>query len=749
MFNRAEIVDKNFVAFLRGWSSEPARRAAPDEPVVDGTHLSGGELLELFESQITARHLDLIARELRARDVGYYTIGSAGHEGNVVLGRLARHTDPAFLHYRSAAFMVERSRQLPEIDAIRDAILSQTASVDDPMGGRHKVWGSGPLWVLPQTSTIASHLPKAVGAAMALARTRKIGVEPPVPPDSIIVCSFGDASTNHKSALTAFNTAAWMSYQNLPVPILFVCEDNGLGISVKSPPGYIEQGFETWPGIEYFRADGTDVVRAYETASAAVDYCRRMRRPVFLHLKMVRMLGHAGTDFELDYRSLGELVASESRDPLLKTARIVLESGLLGAPEILDRYEKTRSRVAEVAEDVLGDIERLTTPKQILAALAPFTPGAVKAEAERDDYRDRRLEKFGSKKELPESAPPKHMAALINLALHDLLIKYPQAVVFGEDVAKKGGVYHVTVGLEKTFRPGRVFNSLLDEESILGHAQGCAYMGLLPIPEIQYLAYFHNACDQIRGEACSLQFFSNGIFRNPMVVRVASFAYQKGFGGHFHNDNSITALRDIPGLVVACPSRGDDAVGMLRTCTALADVDGRVVLFLEPIALYMTKDLYEPKDGKWLFPFPPPGEAVTFGTERVYHEENNDIAVITFGNGVHLSLRAARVLEEKHNVKARVVDLRWLQPLNEQAVARHAKECGRVLVVDEGRRSGGISEQLFTTLVEQCDPVPPMSRVVGHDTYIPIGPAALEVLPSEVDIVQAARELVQKKAVRS
>lgn len=749
MFNRAEIVDRNFQDFLQGWTAAPSRRLGWDEAVRDGVTLRGAELLELFESQITARHLDLIARSLRARDEGYYTIGSAGHEGNVVLGRLVRHTDPAFLHYRSAALMVERSRQVPGIDAIRDALLSQMASTDDPMGGRHKVWGSEPLWVLPQTSTIASHLPKAVGAAMALARAKRIGVEPPVPRDSIMLCSFGDASTNHKSALSAFNTASWTSYQHLPVPILFVCEDNGIGISVKSPPGYIEREFRRLPALKYFHADGTDVVEAYGVAAAAVEHCRTRRMPTFLHLKMVRMLGHAGTDVELEYRSVDEVAADEARDPLIRTARTLLESGLLTAPEILERYEGVRDRIAAVAEDVLSGIRRHSRVEQIVEPLAPFTPRAVEAEARRDDYLERRLLGFGTEDKFPEHRPPKHLAALINLGLDDLMLKYPQVLVFGQDVARKGGVYHVTAGLEKRFRAGRVFNTLLDEESILGLAQGCAYMDLLPIPEIQYLAYFHNACDQIRGEACSLQFFSNGAFRNPMIVRIAALAYQKGFGGHFHNDNSITALRDIPGLVVACPSRGDDAVGMLRTCAALAHVDGRVVLFLEPIALYMTKDLHEPKDEGWLFPFPPPGEAVEFGSERVYHPENEDLAVLTFGNGVHLSLRAARVLQEEHGIRARVVDLRWLQPLNEEAVERHARECGRVLVVDEGRRSGGLSEQLFTVLMERCEPVPPASRVVGQDTYIPIGPAALSVLPSEDQVVQAACALMEKKAVRA
>src|SRR5690606_40493041 len=109
--------------------------------------------------------------------------------------------------------------------------------------------------------------------------------------------------------------------------------------------------------------------------------------------------------------------------------------------------------------------------------------------------------------------------------------------------------------------------------------------GLLPMPEIQYLAYVHNAVDQLRGEASSLQFFSANQFSNPMVVRIAGLAYQRGFGGHFHNDHSIGGLRDIPGLMIAVPSRGDDAVRMLRGCLATARACGRVVVFLEPIAL--------------------------------------------------------------------------------------------------------------------------------------------------------------------
>src|SRR5690606_14241852 len=139
----------------------------------------------------------------------------------------------------------------------------------------------------------------------------------------------------------------------------------------------------------------------------------------------------------------------------------------------------------------------------------------------------------------------------INATLDDLMARHPEALVFGEDVAVKGGVYGVTRGLRRRFGGRRVFDTILDEQTVLGTALGSALAGFVPIPEIQYLAYLHNAEDQLRGEAASLRFFSNGQYQNGMVVRIAGLGYQRGFGGHFHNDNALAVLRDIPGLVVA------------------------------------------------------------------------------------------------------------------------------------------------------------------------------------------------------
>ncbi|OWQ51130.1 MFS transporter [Stenotrophomonas maltophilia] len=741
--NRAEICDANFIDFVQQWRGDPAPMPAPDAPILPGSTLDARGFAELFESQLISRHLDLMARVLRVQNKVFYTIGSSGHEGNALVARLARHTDPAFLHYRSGGFMAERFRKLPGMDPVMDAALSFAASRDDPAsGGRHKVWGSKPLWVLPQTSTIASHLPKALGTALAIESGRRIGHTLPIPGDSVVICSFGDASANHATAQTAFNTAAWASYQRLPAPILFVCEDNGIGISVKTPDGWIAQSFAHRPGLDYFAADGLDLVEGHAQVERALAHCRQTRRPTFLHLRTTRLMGHAGTDFEIEWRPLPELCAAEASDPLLRSAAIALQSGWMTAAQVLDLYERVRARCFAAAAEA-DRRPKLTGLAEVVAPLAPYSPAAVHAEATRVAADNARAAAFGGPAQLPETQSPRHLAIQINQALHDLMAKYPATLLFGEDVAQKGGVYTVSKGLLKAFGPRRVFNTLLDETMILGMAQGLANLGMLPIPEIQYLAYLHNAADQLRGEACSLQFFSNDQYRNPMLVRIAGLGYQKGFGGHFHNDNSIAALRDIPGLVVGCPSRGDDAAMMLRTLAALATVDGRVAVFLEPIALYMTKDLHAPGDGQWLFPYPAPDQALVLGEGRVYAPEASDLVIFTYGNGVPMSLRAARAIEQQLGWQVRVVDLRWLVPLNAGFISGQAADAQRVLVVDEGRQSAGVGEGVITALVEAGLGHLPVRRVCGADTYTPLAGAALCVLPSDNAVLNAALALAQ------
>ena len=702
-------------------------------PTASDRTLTPREYLELFESQLLCRLVDVESHELRARNQGYYTICSAGHEGNAALGRLTRLTDPALLHYRSAALYLERARQRDGHDGAMDLLLSLTASADDPIsGGRHKVFGSVPLGILPQTSTISSHLPRAVGLAVAVDRAHRLGVPCPYPKDAVVICSFGDASLNHSTALGALNAAGWAAFQKVPVPALFVCEDNGLGISVRTPAGWVETRARALPGLAYFQADGTDLEATFQVTAEAVAHCRERRAPAFLHLRCVRLWGHAGSDADAEYRDAAELAAAEAADPVLLSARRLLANGALDRAALGALLERARARVNEASAQAVKR-PKLRTRDAVMSAVAPSHQDKVAAEAARAGYGP----------PPPESDRPRPLGQAIRMTLHDLAQKYPELLVFGEDVAQKGGVYGVTAGLWARFGPRRVFNTLLDEQTILGMALGAGLAGLLPVPEIQFLAYVHNAEDQLRGEAATLSFFSSGQLKNPMVVRVAGLGYQKGFGGHFHNDDSLAVLRDLPGVIVALPCRGDDAARMLRTCLAEAKVDGRVCVFVEPIALYPQRDLFEPGDGRWSFPLPPQGQAIPVGEVGVYEKRSgaSNLLVITYGNGVPMGLRVQKKLADQ-KIHARVIDLRWIAPLPAAAILAHARQIRRVLVVDECRRSGNVGEAVGALLLERKDATPERyARVAAADSFVPLAEAATLVLPSEEEIFEAAVEL--------
>ena len=759
---------------------------ADSELLRDGSRLARDEALELFDAQIASRHLDLAARWLRSFGEGYYTIGSSGHEGNAAVAAALRPSDPALLHYRSGAFYLVRAAQAAPAgmsaagreEAVRDVIRGLVTSSLDPIaGGRHKVFGHPDLAVVPMTSTIASHLPRAVGVGFAIERARTGGFTSTWPSDAVVACSFGDASINQAAATAALNAAGWHTRSGINLPVLFICEDNGIGISVRSPEGWVADVLRSRPGLQYFAADGCDLAATYDVAADAVAWVREHRKPAILHLSMVRLMGHAGADAEIAYRSSAEIAADTARDPIVASAAQLVAAGVLDTAAVLTRYDEIGWRVRTIAEEVLTE-PKLADAADVVGPLAPrrsallerkvgdlgtramsagrtvpTSPEPVPAEPSANGVPQRsvvsgagaRAIAFGGK--LPEQAGPMTLAQAINAGLTDGLTAWPQALVFGEDVAAKGGVYGVTKGLADRFGADRVFDTLLDETTILGLALGTGLSGALPIPEIQYLAYLHSAEDQIRGEAATMQFFSQGAYRNPMVVRVAGLAYQEGFGGHFHNDNAVGVLRDVPGLVVACPARPDDAAAMLRTCLTSADLDGTVSVFVEPIALYHTRDLYEEGDRAWLAPYVGPADwgaaHVPIGRARVdVIGSGTDLTIITFGNGVRMSLRAAARLAVADGIGTRVVDLRWLAPLPVADIVREASETGRVLIVDETRRSGGVGEGVLSALVDGGY-VGGALRVASIDSYIPLGPAAHHVLISEASVLEGARGLLR------
>ncbi|MFE9872187.1 transketolase C-terminal domain-containing protein [Micromonospora sp. NPDC005686] len=813
--------------------AELAALGAPDqrrdlgEPLPEGGPLTGAQALALFDAQSTSRLLDLAGRWLSGFGEGYFTIESAGHEGDAAVAAALRPTDPALLHARSGAFYCLRAAQaagafpaapphliptapdlpaatgadadpqdpgtswsesapvravphqdldaepgereadslpvgagvvvdadgdatvgVPDLPqpapddafaaAARDVLRGIVASAEEPAaGGRAKVFGRADLAVVPTTSTAGSHLPRAVGLGLALERLRR-GARPADgaaeaaswPADAVVVCSFDDGAINQATATAALNTTGWYDHTGLRIPVLFVCADGD------ASEGWVAAALRSRPGIRYFGADGTDVAATYRVAAEAADWVRRQRRPAVLHLSAVRLTEPGDGD--------------AARDPLLATARLLVTSGYASGEELLARYDERGWQLRRVAEEVL-DEPKLASPVEIVRELAPRRPVRVSRAVAEAGARaagpaaGARAEAFGGKP--PELTGRLTLAQSITAALADGMLDHPGMAVFGQEVAARGGAHGVTGGLRDRFGAARVFDTLPDETSILGLGLGAGLAGLLPVPEIRHLASLHGAEDQLRGEAATMRFLSRGAFRNPMVVRVAGLAAPEGLGGHDHNDNSLGALRDVPGLVVAVPARPDDAAPMLRTCLAAARVDGSVCVFVEPVALYHVRDLHTEGDEGWTAEYAEPGawgdRHVPIGRARVYGVGSaEDLTIITFGNGVRMSLRAAATLAEE-GVGSRVVDLRWLAPLPTADIIREASATGRVLVVDETRRSGGVGEGVLSALVD-TGYVGAARRVAGLDSFVPLGPAARQVLVSAEAITQGARTLLAR-----
>ena len=729
MFNRAEIIDSNFLTFVND-GKFPHAKSPIDIP---GFRFRNHDLISIFESQVISRHIDLKARMLKEDGKCFYTIGSSGHEGNAVFGRVFSLNDIAFLHYRSTPFFIERSKLAHGATPIYDTALSFAASSEDPIsGGRHKVIGSKKLNIPPQTSTIASHLPKAVGTAVSIDRAKDLSIqERNLKDGSIVLCSFGDASANHATALSAFNTASLIQHSGGHVPIVFICEDNGIGISVPTEESWIEKNFSQRNGIKYIKADGLNIIDLLHKTSLANEFSKTKRKPVFLHMKTVRLLGHAGSDIEVGYKALNEIEAIEFNDPLLHTARIMIDKKLLSKEDIISIYENSRMRVSQVFDQACTR-PKLNNSKNVMKSItasnikrkAPSLPD----EAKRRGVFDKEYQRLNNKN---------HMAGLINYALSDILLRYSNTVVFGEDVGKKGGVYHITANLQKQFGARRVFDSPLDETSIIGFASGFGHNGFVTIPEIQFLAYFHNAEDQLRGEAATLQFFSNGQFTNPMVIRIPGLAYQKGFGGHFHNDNSLAIFRDIPGIILGVPSNGFAAVKMLRYAMRLAYEEKRIVIFIEPIALYMTKDLHSKNDLKWSFEYPLLDKEIALG-EVIKYGNGKTLTVISYGNGLYLSLQAKKEIEKKINKKIQVIDLCWLSDIDIKNLLKLIGKCASVLIVDECRRSGCYGEGLMVDLQKASDAKLNIDIHAAENSFIPLGEGSTSTLPSKDSIIEAA-----------
>lgn len=709
------------------------------------------DLLDLFDAQAASRWLDVAARRMASAGLGTHTVASAGHEGNAALAMALRSNDPALLHHRSTAFYLARLSCAGLDNGIAAVAHGLAASADQPAGGGRRATPAHPdVAIGPPAATTAGHLPRALGLAWAIGRTPRDrtrgGGLLHWPSDAVATVSFGDGTAGHSTTQGVINTAIWAWRQGVPLPLLLVCEDNGLAFSTSGPPDWIASSLGAREGLRAFHADTAgDPGELFATARRAVETARAHRRPVLLRLSCVRIGGHSGADTESRYRRPERIAADLERDPLAATMAALVRHGAMTGSEVADRLLVLRDRVASALEEAIHR-PRLASTAEVMAPLAPRRPAVVGMAAAREPAADRREEAFDGR--LPEKDGPLTLAESINRALLDACLTRPAVVVLGRDVARAGGMYAVTRDLQQRLGTGQVVDTAPDARSCLGVAMGAAASGLLPIVELG-LDDLHAAGELLRAEVAPLAFSSGGSYRNPMVLRVPGLGGQNGFGGAVPVDNSLGGLREIPGLVIACPAHPAQAPALLRSCLAAAEADGTVSVMLEPVALYDRRDLLTDGDDGWLAPYLPPAEWAAghapIGRAAV-HGAGEDLTLAAYGNGLRMALRAAAVLEDE-GVGCRVVDLRWLAPLPMDDLMDAASATGRLLVLDETRRSGGVSEGIVTGVLE-AGYDGRLARVTARDSPLPTGPVAEHVELTEVRILDTARALCADVADR-
>jgi len=508
-------------------------------------------------------------------------------------------------------------------------------------------------------------------------------------------------------------------------------QDNGFAISVpvedQTPGGDISKLVEGHPNLRTFRCDGTDFVASYATMAEAVNYCRRERKPAFIHAYCTRPYSHSLSDDERLYKTAAERAQEALHDPLTKFPEYLLSSGVTN-----------RSTLEQLMQEV--DLEIQEASELALKAPQPHKGTALRyLYSEAVDPASSAFET-----DAKCSGDPRTMVDTITLTIHEEMARDLNVVVFGEDVADcsreehlkevkgKGGVFKATQGLQTSFGSERVFNTPIAEAAIVGRAAGMAMRGLKPVVEIQFLDYIWPAMMQIRDELASLRWRSNNAWSAPMVIRVAAGGYLNG-GAIYHSQSAESVFTHIPGIRVVFPSNALDACGLLRTAIRCDDP----VLFLEHKRRYR-----EPYNRTQ---HPGPDYLIPFGKAKVV-KPGASLTIVTFGALVQKSLQAAVQVEQQNpRATVEVIDLRTLNPYDWLAIQASVEKTSRVMVVHEDTLSWGfgaeISARIASELFGRLDA--PVGRIGALDTWIGYAPSLEnEILPQVENIVEEATRIL-------
>jgi 2-oxoisovalerate dehydrogenase E1 component len=689
----------------------PALSPAGASPTSALTLLSPSheELRRWYALMQMARILDDKAPNFLKQGLGWsYHAPCAGHDGiQIALGTTFRPgRDWLFPYYRDLATCLAAGITPEEI-----LLNGMSKATDLASGGRHMSnhFAKFALRIQNVSSCVANHALHAVGLARAL---RTYGE------DGIVFCSVGESSTSEGYWYEAVNGA---SRERLPV--VFVVQDNGYGISVpksdQTANPVASDNFRGFLNLRILKCDGKDLFDSVLAMREAVAFAKTGAGAAIVHADCVRIHSHSNSDRHELYRTPEELAAAAALDPLPRLRRLLIEGGAFSEEEIsqiearnLKAYEDAVDRARKApdpkAESVFDFVtpEAWTPPGDGFAAVPVTPPG--------------------------EDAPEMTLLQALNTTLKELFRENPDTFLWGQDVAnrEKGGVFNVTKGMQQEFGARRVFNGPLAEDFILGTAGGFSRLSekiRIVVEGAEFADYFWPAAEQMV-EMSHDYWRSNGRFVPNVTIRIASGGYIGG--GLYHSQNIEGWLTTLPGIRVVVPAFADDAAGLLRTAVRSRGL----TLYLEP---------------KYLYNLPvararvPKEFAVPFGKARL-RREGRDLTILAYGTPVHFALEVAATLATEGK-EVEVLDLRSLVPLDFEAIAASVKKTSRVLIAHEDKVHGGfggeIAARIASELFEHLDA--PVGRV--GSAFTPVGfNRILEraTLPSTEKLLEAVRKLL-------
>jgi len=652
----------------------------------------------------------------------FFQISGAGHEA-LLLGlahELRSGYDWFFPYYRDLALMLGLGVTPTQV------LLQAVGSADDPASGGRQMpahWGDPERNVVTQSSPTGSQCIPAVGCAEAgryIVRRPQLGL--PAHGDEVTYVSLGEGAVSEGEFWESLNTACTEH-----LPVLYVVADNGYAISVPSSeqsPAPVNELVRGFAGLQVRSIDGTDYFAVRRTARKVVSHVRAGVGPALIHATVTRPYSHSAADTQSKYRLPKEMEWEVTHDPIDNFERALVDGGVITPDEAASIKDEARQIVADAARAALaGRRPDVGSVLDNVVALPDIPdPGEVATGPDGDDV--------------------VAMGEAIRRALHGVMEADERVRVFGEDVADareaimadvegKGGVFGTTHGLQRSFGRARCYNTPLSEANIVGRAVGQAVRGLRPAPEVQFFDYIWPAMQQVRSEAATIRWRSNGAFTCPMVLRVPIGGYLQG-GSIWHSQCGESIFAHIPGLLIAFPSRASDAAGLLRAAFRCEDP----VLFLEH--KHLLRQSYT-RD-----PYPDPGYVVPFGKGR-YVRRGTDLTIVTWGATVERSRLAAEQLAEADGAQVEIVDLRTLVPWDQDMVAESVARTARLLVVHEDVVRGGFGGEIAAWVADQSfwQLDAPVGRVGAQECHVAYAPELeTAILPQPDDIAAAARAVL-------